>query len=396
MGSSDKHFFTIDPYAIIKPVVKKINLKYLLVSLILILSLSMGSGCFYIETPSSPPSPLPSPSPPSSNITAPTNPQWTLPPSDGQNPSLPDFIPVVAKVKPSVVAINTEVITYDIFNRPFTQEGAGSGWIIDKDGYIVTNNHVIAGAKSITVTLIDGRTFPASIVGADVLSDIAVLKVDATNLPAAVIGDSSKLRIGEWVLAIGNALGLGITAKEGIISRVGVSIPASAGQTLYDLIETSAPINPGNSGGPLVNMAGEIIGITSAKLTAVEVEGLGYAISSNTASPIIEKLVQKGYVVRPWLGVSLGTVNQYLVQRHHLAVDEGTFIGEVVAGSPADEAGLEVGDVIVNMDSNKISTAQDLIQAIHASQVGQEVEITFWRGDTKNTTTAILIERPAP
>ncbi|MFC1951437.1 S1C family serine protease [Chloroflexota bacterium] len=367
---------------------KKITLKYLSVSLILILSLFIGSGCFYVEAPSPPPSM------PSSNITAPTSPQWTLPPSDSQNPPLPDFVSVVAKVKPSVVAINTEVITYDIFNRPFTQEGAGSGWIIGKDGHIVTNNHVIAGAQSITVTLIDDRTFPASIVGADAFSDIAVLKVDATNLPTAIIGDSSKLRIGEWVLAIGNALGLGITAKEGIISRVGVAVPLSAGQTLYDLIETSAPINPGNSGGPLVNMAGEIIGITSAKLTAIEVEGLGYAISSNTASPTITKLIQKGYVVRPWLGVSLGTVNQYLVQRYNLAVDEGAFIGEVVAGSPADEAGLEMGDVIVNVDSIEISTAQDLIQAIHASQIGQAVGITFWRGDTKNTATAILVERP--
>lgn len=368
---------------------KRTSIKYLLTCLI-ILSLCLGSGCFYIETPS-PPS-----SPPSSNVTAPPNPSWTLPPVDGQTPPLPDFISVVAKVKPSVVAINTEVVTYDIFNRPYTQEGAGSGWILDSDGHIVTNNHVIQGAKTITVTLADDRTFPAGVVGADAFSDLAVLKVDGTDLPAVTIGNSSKLRIGEWVLVIGNALGLGITAKEGIVSRLGVAVPVSAGQTLYDLIETSAPINPGNSGGPLINMAGEVVGITSAKLAAVEVEGLGYAISTNTASPIIEELVQKSYVVRPWLGVGLETVNEWLALRYDLAVDEGAFVTEVVAGSPAYKAGLEAGDIVVSIDGKAVSTAEELIQAIHSSQIGQEVEIIFWRGETKHTTTALLAERPPP
>ncbi len=369
---------------------KRANIKYLLTCLIIIIPLCLGSGCIYVETPS----PLPSPPPP--EVTAPTSPEWTLLPAETQNPPLPDLVSVVAKVKPSVVAITTEVVTYDIFNRPFTQEGAGSGWIIDKDGLVVTNNHVIAGAETITVTLADGRSFPAGVVGADPFSDLAVLRVDETNLPAADTGDSSKLRIGEWVLAIGNALGMGITAKEGIISRLEVSIPVSTGQTLHDLIETSAPINPGNSGGPLVNMAGEVIGITSAKLAAVEVEGLGFAISSNSANPIIEELVQKGYVVRPWLGVVLYTVDQYAVSRYRLAVDKGTLITEVAPGSPANKAGLAVGDVIVSFADKEITTAQELIKAIHSSQIGQEVEITYWRGETKNTTHATLIERPPP
>jgi len=371
---------------------KKVNIKYLLASLILILSLCLGSGCFYIETPS----PSPTPSPPPSEVTAPPSPEWTLPPADGQSLSLPDFTSVVAKVKPSVVAINTEVVTYDIFNRPFTQEGAGSGWIIDEDGHIVTNNHVIAGAKSITVTLADGRALPAGIIGTDAFSDLAVLKVDGTNLPAANIGDSSKLSIGEWVLAIGNALGMGISAKEGIVSRLEVSIPISAGQTLHDLIETSAPINPGNSGGPLVNMAGEVIGITSAKLAAVEVEGLGYAISTNTARPIIEELVQRGYVIRPWLGVVLRTVDQWLVLTESLAVDKGVFVTEVAPDSPADKGGIKPGDVIISLGGTDTATAEDLIRAIHTSQIGQEVEITFWQGEAKNTTTVTLAERPPP
>ena len=342
-----------------------------------------------METPSPPPSPSP-------EVTAPTSPEWTLPPAETQNPPLPDLVSVVAKIKPSVVAINTEVVSYDIFNRPFTQEGAGSGWIIDKDGLIVTNNHVVAGAETITVTLADGRTFPAGVIGADALTDLAVLRVNDTNLPEADIGDSDELRIGEWVLAIGNALGMGITAKEGIVSRQGVSIPVSQGQTLDALIETSAAINPGNSGGPLVNMAGEVIAITSAKIAQVGVEGMGYAISSNTAIPIIEELVQKGYVIRSWLGVVLYTVDQYAVFRYKLAVDKGTLITEVGPGSPADKAGLAVGDVIVSFADKEITTAQELIKAIHSSQIGQEVEITYWRGETKNTTHAILIERPPP
>jgi len=368
---------------------KRVNIKYLIASLILILSLALGSGCIYVETPSPPPSPSP-------EVTAPTSPEWTLPPAETQNPPLPDLVSVVAKIKPSVVAINTEVVSYDIFNRPFTQEGAGSGWIIDKDGLIVTNNHVVAGAETITVTLADGRTFPAGVIGADALTDLAVLRVNDTNLPEADIGDSDELRIGEWVLAIGNALGMGITAKEGIVSRQGVSIPVSQGQTLDALIETSAAINPGNSGGPLVNMAGEVIAITSAKIAQVGVEGMGYAISSNTAIPIIEELVQKGYVIRSWLGVVLYTVDQYAVFRYKLAVDKGTLITEVAPGSPADKAGLAVGDVIVSFADKEITTAQELIKAIHSSQIGQEVEITYWRGETENTTYAILTESPPP
>jgi len=379
----------------IKLAMKRANIKYLLISLILFLVLSLGSGCVYIETPS-PPEPSPAPSPPPADTAAPIDPGWKLPPVESQAPALPNFIPVVAKVKPSVAAINTEVVTFDIFNRPFRQQGAGSGWIIDEDGIIVTNNHVVQGAKSVTVTLTDNRTFLAAEVRADPFTDLAVVKIDAANLPAVSIGDSSKLRVGEPVAAIGNPLGLGISMKGGWVSRLGVSMDVSAGQTLYDLIETDAAINPGNSGGPLVNMAGEVVGITSAKLAAVGVEGMGYAISSRTAMPIIEQLIQKGYVVRPWLGVVLYTVDQFAVFRYNLAVNKGVLVTEVAPGSPADKAGIEPGDVIVSLNGEEISTAQQLIQAIHSSEVGQRVEITFWRGDIQKTTSAVLAESPPP
>ncbi len=366
----------------------RVGIKYLLACLVIVLSL--GAGCVYIESPSS----SPSPAPPDTGTS--TEPGWTLPPIEDENPLLPDFVSVVAEVRPAVVAITTEVVTYDIFNRAYTQEGAGSGWIIDEDGYVVTNNHVIEGARTITVSLADGRTFSAAVVGTDALSDLAVLKVDAQNLASVDVGDSSELRVGEWVLAVGNSLGLGISAKEGIVSRVGVSVTVSSAQMLSDLIETSAAINPGNSGGPLVNMRGEVIGITSVKIAAVGVEGMGYAISIDSAELIIQRLVQEGYVVRPWLGIVVRTVDQPVALMMNLAVDKGALVQEIAPGSPADKAGLKEGGVIVGMRGEEIITAQGLVQAIHDCEVGEEVEITFWWGDTQNTTYAVLAESPPP
>jgi len=376
---------------------------YLVIFLILMLSLMLGTGCAvpYIDiSPAPSPSPTPTPPPPPAPPPEPINPNWVPPPTPTANQTivLPSIADVVAEVKPSVVAITTEVVTFDFFNRPFTQQGAGSGWILDENGIIVTNNHVVKGASSITVTLDDGRTLSVdtSSVFTDSLNDLAILKVDAQNLPALKIGDSSKLRTGDWVVAIGNALGQGIRATEGIVSRQEVSIPVSQAQTLYDLIETSAAINPGNSGGPLVNLSGEVIGITSAKIATIGVEGMGYAISTETAIPIIEELIKNGYVVRPWLGVILYTVDEFAVMRYELAVEEGVLLTLVAEESPAGKAGLEVGDVIVSFGGEKIATAQEMIQLIHSSQIGEELEITFWRGDTENTTVVILSESPPP
>ncbi len=371
---------------------KRAKIKYLLTCLVLILSLLFTSCTLPSTEPAAPPTSL---TPPVAPIVTPIDPNWT-PPVESQAPALPSIADVVAKVKPSVVAINTKVITYDIFNRPFTQEGAGSGWIIREDGIIVTNNHVVEGAKSITVTLDDGKTLPVEKVCTDPLTDLAVIKINAQSLPAASIGNSSELRVGDWVVAIGNSLGLGTSAKEGIVSRQEVSVAVSSGQTLYDLIETSAAINPGNSGGPLVNMAGEVIGITSIKIGAIGVEGMGYAISSKVAIPIIGELVNIGYVVRPWLGVGLHTIDQYVALRYDLAVDSGALVTYIAPGSPASEAGLEEGDVIVGMNGEEIATAEELIQAIHSCQIGQEIEITFWRGDAENTAHATLAESPPP
>src|SRR3990172_2461792 len=244
---------------------KQTNLKVLIVSLLLISSLLFGAGCDLLST---------------ANTTAPSSPAVATPVNGGVVPTplipsaatpaqpLPSVADVVAKVKPSVVAINTEVAALDFFNRPSSQKGAGSGWIIREDGLIITNNHVVEGAKTISVTLDDGRTFPVDLktVATDRLTDLAVLKIDATNLPAAQVGDSSKMRVGDWVVAIGNALGEGTRATQGIISRQNALVEVDNTQTLYGLIETDAAINPGNSGGPLVHMSGQVIGINSAQL----------------------------------------------------------------------------------------------------------------------------------
>ncbi len=377
---------------------KRAIIKYLLTGILLI-ALSLGAGCMVTGVDMSPP-PTPTPTTPSPPVTpdaAPIDPDFSLPSVGSGTAGLPDIAAVVARVKPSVVAINTRVPGYSVFTGSYTQEGAGSGWIIGEDGIVVTNNHVVQGAESVTVTLDDGRTFPAEMVRTDPLTDLAVVKIDAKDLPTATIGNSTQLKIGDWVTAIGNSLGMGIGATTGIVSGLGVSISVSAGQTLYDLIQTDAAINPGNSGGPLVNMAGEVIGITSAKISQVGVEGMGYAISSSVAMPIIEKLVKTGYVVRPWLGVEgLLTVDQSVQLYFRLGVDAGVLIRGVTAESPAAKAGLEPGDVVVAFEGKEVNTMEEVRQAIHDSQIGQGVAITFWRGDTQSDTYATLTESPPP
>lgn len=365
----------------------------------LMLSLVLGmTGCFIpvpnITTPSLPQSQTPATSIPKQ----PLDTGWAPPQPQTEAPTLPSIADVVAKVYPSVVAINTEVVTLDIFRTPLTQKGAGSGWIIDKDGIIVTNNHVVEGAKKVAVELSDGRTFEVDTnnIHTDPFTDLAVIKIDATDLPAASVGDSTQLRVGDWVVALGNPLGEGIRAKEGTISGLKVSLDVEQGQTLDDLIETSAAINPGNSGGPLVNMKAEVIGITSAKVAAVGVEGLGYAISTKTAIPIIEQLIKQGYVVRPWLGVTLQTVDQYVALVNRLSVNQGAVVAYVKPGSPAAEAGLQELDVITKFKGQEVTTADELINAIHNSNIGEEVTITFVRGNQTNTTTTRLIQSPSP
>ena len=287
----------------------------------------------------------------------------------------------------------------NFYLQPVPTSGAGSGVIIDRQGYILTNNHVVEGAQQITVALPDpdGRTFevdPRRNVWRDPLTDLAVIKIDGDNLPVARLGDSDKLVVGQKVIAIGNALALegGPTVTDGIVGNLARSIQTESGVILHDLIQTNAAINPGNSGGPLVNLAGEVIGINTA--IASGAEGIGFAISITPARPIIDQLITKGRVSQPWIGVSVETVTAALAAELGLAVKEGVLIRSVERGGPAEKAGLQANDVITAVDGVKINTVRQLQDAIRQHGIGDKVELSILRGKARLTVTVTLAEMP--
>lgn len=319
--------------------------------------------------------------------------QFTLSPAD----SLPSsgVASIVERVRPCVVAVNDIIRSTSTGGAAQTAAAAGSGWIIDSNGVIVTNNHVVAGAQNIVVTLYDGRTFKATEVKTDPANDLAIIKVNASGLPAATTGNSSQLKMGDQVIAIGNALDDGIRVTGGLVSNLAKSISLSAGQTLYDLIETDAAINPGNSGGPLVNMAGEVIGIVNARVSASGVEGMAYAIATEDAIPVIQQLVNKGHAIVPWIGADFQTVNEGTAQVYGLPVSSGAMITSIAEGSPASSAGLRQYDVILTVDGKAVASASDAADAIEYSEVGQSVLVTYRRGNSTGTASVLVKENPA-
>jgi len=349
----------------------------------------------FSTTPISAPAPAPAPI---IQKMAPLDPGWKSPGSVENSATLPNIADVVEKGYPGVVTITTEQIVNDMFSRTMLQSGAGSGWILDKSGIIVTNNHVVEGASKVVIQLSDGRTseVTADKVYRDPLTDMAIIKVDLPNLPALDIGDSGKLRVGDWVVAIGNPLGKGTKAKEGIVSGLKVSLSLDEEESLYDLIETSAAINAGNSGGPLLNMKSQVIGITSAKIASVGVEGMGYAISINSALPILQELVNKGYITRPFLGVELYTVNDYVAYYNGLAVNHGAVVTMVQPGSPAAKAGMRRLDVIIRYRGKEVATAPELLRELRNSKIGEEISVTYVRGKNTLNVTALLTDSPPP
>ena len=327
--------------------------------------------------------PLPSPSPTTESNTT-------------ESFSLPSITEVVEAVKPAVVSVMVGTVNYNIFLQPVPTEQAGSGVIIDEQGYIVTNNHVVEGAESITVTLTDGRAFDATLTGTDPLTDLAVIKIEGDSLPTVEFSKSSEVEVGEWVVAIGNALALkgGPTVTVGVISALGRTIEVESGWSLYDVIQTDAAINPGNSGGPLINLQGEVVGINTAKITAIDVAGVGFAVSAETARPVVDELIDRGYVSRPYLGVSLVTVTPAIASSYNLAIDEGGMVYLVVPGTPAEQAGLQAYDVITRINGEGVTTADEVVLAIRAHDIGDTIEITYFRGTRETTTSATLVERP--
>ena len=304
-------------------------------------------------------------------------------------------------VSPSVVVITTEQVVYSQwswYGQSQVESGAGSGVIISSDGYILTCDHVVSGASNITVTIGD-KDYPATVVGEDSTSDIAVIKIDADGLTPAIVGDSDKLAVGDNVLAVGNPLGeLGGTVTSGIVSALNrsVSIQSSSSVNTMSLIQMDASVSPGNSGGGLFNMNGELVGIVNAKSSDSDAEGLGFAIPVNDAVKVAQELLENGYVTgRPYLGISYFAVTDAQTAAQLGVNAYGVYIVEVVKGGPADKAGLQAGDRIVSMDGSEVATQSDLGTLMQDHKAGDTIEITVARGGQMQTVNVTLGEKGA-
>ena len=298
------------------------------------------------------------------------------------------------KVAPAVVNISTVRIIADFLFAPIPQRGLGSGVIFDqKNGYILTNEHVIHRAKEIKVLLPDGREFKSELIGSDPRTDLAVVKIKGENLPMAKLGDSDEVKVGEFCIAIGNPFGLQNTVTFGIVSATNRPIRPEPQKVLEDLIQTDAAINPGNSGGPLINFRGEVIGINTAIIPYAQ--GIGFAIPINAAKDIIEELIKHGKVIRPWLGITYLPITPQVVSRFNLPVKSGLYVASVISGSPADKAGLQAKDIIRKFDTQEVKTSRDLKAFISKKKVGDQITLTILRGKETKIIRVILGEMPA-
>jgi serine protease Do len=305
----------------------------------------------------------------------------------------PSFSDVVEEVMPSVVYILAEVET----SQPGQfLSASGSGVILRSDGYILTNRHVVEDAQRVEVTLQDRHIYEASDVWIDDLLDLAVVKIDARGLPAAEFGDPATLRVGDWVIALGHPIGLspeegGATVTVGIVSNLGRSFSIS-GTPYYDVIQTDAAINPGNSGGPLINLEGEVIGINSAG--AQQAQNINYAINVSTARRVFEDLVEYGRVIRPYLGAYLDDITPSVACEFCLEKRVGAVVIYVTPGSPADRAGIHQHDVIVRFGGEEITSATSVLRELWQHEVGDSIEVIFWRGEVEMETAITLAEQP--
>lgn len=300
---------------------------------------------------------------------------------------------VADKVLPSVVNVAIEQSVQDPWTGAVQQQesGNGSGVIIRSDGYILTNNHVVEGADRVLVQ-IGTEDVAAKVVGRDTQSDLAVVKVDRKGLPAAELGDSSKLQVGELAVAIGSPFGLEKTVTSGIVSALGRTdvVQSQGSYTTYtNLIQTDAPINPGNSGGALVNAEGQVIGINSLiESTSGSSAGIGFAIPINTAKDVADQLIATGKVAHPFLGISMATVDRQIDPK--LPVESAVLVRQIISGSPAEKAGVKVGDLIVSADGKQVTSYEDFLAAIRARKVGDKIPLEIYRGTKRMTLQATL------
>ena len=313
-------------------------------------------------------------------------------PETSQIGELPSIADLVDSVKEEVASISVESVNRGLF-FDFTDEGAGSGIIVSSDGYIVTNYHVIHDVIAVKVDLPNGESYDADIVGWDVVTDLAVLKIEPeSNLPVVEWGNSDSMRVGDWVVALGNALSLkgGPTVTLGIISALGRTVPTERG-SLYHMIQTDAAINKGNSGGPLVSLDGKVIGISTAMLG--QAQGIGFAVSSETALPVIASLIEHGEVVRPSMEVSVEDVTPAISNRLGLNVKEGVIITRIAQRGAAFDAGLQVGDVITDIDGIPTKGVSEFLTLLWSYEVGDSVEIDYVRSNKLFETSVELAER---
>jgi len=314
---------------------------------------------------------------------------------------------VYQKNIPAVVNITSKAVTFDFFYGLVPQEGQGSGFVIDKDGHILTNYHVIADARQVSATLHNRKTYRATVVGTDPAHDLAVIQIKAPNLTPAVLGDSKGLRVGQKVYAIGNPFGLSGTMTRGIVSSIR-SVEEPDGRRIDEAIQTDAAINPGNSGGPLLNWHGEVIGINTMIASSVgQSAGIGFAIPINTAKAVLNDLVTLGRVRRPAMGIRTIPIGPELADDMGLAADYGLLIVQAVPGGSADRAGLRGGteraylgnipimlggDLIVAVDGDRIENQQDLAQVMNNHRAGDTVNVTIYRGKKKMDVSVVLGE----
>jgi S1-C subfamily serine protease len=318
---------------------------------------------------------------------------------------------------PAVVHITSRVITYDVFMQPVPQEGTGSGFVYDTEGHIVTNYHVVADAESVSVALAAGGVYTAAIVGTDSSNDLAVLRIEAEDLPNPIpLGDSDQLRVGQFVVAIGNPFGLDRTLTVGVISALSRVIQSPDSRFIGEAIQTDAAINPGNSGGPLLDLEGRVIGVNAQIISPSQASaGIGFAIPVNTVRRVVPQLIARGHYPHPWLGVSVlpFEVEGAQILRKagmEVPVDEGLLVAEVVSGGPAAKAGIRAGDQVVSIGNSRVPVGGDIITAINGkpiadfqeltvyleseTQVGDTVEVTLIRNGQEMEVSVTLTERP--
>jgi len=298
---------------------------------------------------------------------------------------------IANEVAPSVVSIVNKYKMYDFFYGSAEAKSSGSGIIVSTDGYIITNNHVVDGAETLTVKLSNGKSYTAKIVGTDPSHDFAVVKIDGTNFPAAKLGDSSKLQVGELAVAIGNPLGdLEGTVTVGVVSALGRTIEEDTG-TIKNLIQTDAAINPGNSGGALCNSAGEIVGINTLKIVKSNTEGLGFAIAVNEIKPLMEEIIKNGYIKKAKLGVQLKNAYIQSDQNDGNTI-YGIYVAAVETNGPCDKAGIKKGDLIVKLNGKTVKSTSELTNELAGSKPGDKISLTVLRDGSNLTLNVTLGE----